>query len=152
MAQENAVAIQLSEEEQQQCQQALQTLNSILSPKLISLSPEQRKQIPKMNDKTVPFVEKTLDYATSNPDFTPAYIDIPNLKIDLDAVGTLTALKRPLEQLLSTLSDSIMLSGSEAYVAGLAYYNSVKQAAKMNVPGAKDIYNDLKKRFETGGR
>jgi hypothetical protein len=40
------------------------------------------------------------------------------------------------------------MSGSEAYTAALAYYNSVKQAAKMNVPNAKSIYKDLKQRFE----
>jgi hypothetical protein len=41
----------------------------------------------------------------------------------------------------------MMLAGSEAYIAALAYYNSVKQAAKMNVPGARAIYDDLSKRF-----
>ena len=39
------------------------------------------------------------------------------------------------------------LSGSEAYVASLAFYNSVKQAAKINIPGAKAISEDLKLRF-----
>ena len=40
-----------------------------------------------------------------------------------------------------------MMAGSEAYIASLSYYNSVKMAAKLNVPGAKPIYDDLKKRF-----
>jgi len=50
--------------------------------------------------------------------------------------------------LCDNLPDTEMLSGSEAYVAALTYYNSVKQAAKMNVPSAKAIYEDLRKRFE----
>ena len=41
-----------------------------------------------------------------------------------------------------------MLSGSEAYGEALAYYQSVKQAAKRNIPDAKVIYQDLRKRFE----
>ena len=57
-------------------------------------------------------------------------------------------LARPIEQLNRTLDDTIMLSGSEAYVAALAYYNSVKRAAKINVPGALTIHEDLKKRFD----
>jgi len=44
-----------------------------------------------------------------------------------------------------------MLAGSEAYVAALSFYNSVKQAAKLNVPEAKTIYEDLKKRFAGQG-
>ncbi len=46
------------------------------------------------------------------------------------------------------LSDTITLSGSEAYTAALAYYNSVKQAAKANVPNTQPVYEDLRKRFE----
>lgn len=41
-----------------------------------------------------------------------------------------------------------MLAGSEAYAAALSYYNSVKMASKLNVNGAKAIYEDLRKRFE----
>ena len=65
----------------------------------------------------------------------------------MNAVDMLTKLFRPLDQLNSLLKDSIMLSGSEAYVAALAFYNSVKQASKMNITGAIDIYSDLSKRF-----
>jgi len=34
------------------------------------------------------------------------------------------------EQLCSNIDDTSMLGGSEAYVAALMYYNSVKMAAK----------------------
>lgn len=46
------------------------------------------------------------------------------------------------------LDDTVMEAGGESYIIALSYYNSVKQATKMNVPGAKSIYEDLKKRFE----
>jgi hypothetical protein len=46
------------------------------------------------------------------------------------------------------LDDTVMEAGGESYVNALSYYNSVKQVAKMNVPGAKSIHDDLKKRFE----
>jgi hypothetical protein len=32
----------------------------------------------------------------------------------------------------------------------LSFYNSVKQAARDNVPGAKVLFEELKKRFVTG--
>ena len=37
--------------------------------------------------------------------------------------------------------------GSDVMVAALAYYQSVKRASEMGVPGAKSIYEDLRKRF-----
>jgi len=40
-----------------------------------------------------------------------------------------------------------MLVGSEAYMAALMYYNSVKMAAKTGQPNASSIYDDLSKRF-----
>ena len=101
-----------------------------------------------MGDKSIAFVEKALDYAKSNPEFAPAYLNIPELQIDLRAVQDLTAIWQLLEPLTNNVNDTEMLSGSEAFQAALAYYNSVKHAAKMNVPSAKAILDDLKKRFD----
>jgi hypothetical protein len=36
---------------------------------------------------------------------------------------------------------------SEAYQAALVFYNSVKMAARRDIPGAKAVYEELKKRF-----
>ncbi len=147
MATENVVSIKISKEDQNKVSKAISDLNNILKPLLISLTSTQRREIPKMGDGTEPFVEKVLDYAQSNPEFAPAYLDIPEASVDFEAVKALTGFYRPLLQLQQQLDDSIMLSGSEAYVAALAYYNSVKIATRMNVPGAKAIYEDLRQRF-----
>ncbi len=40
------------------------------------------------------------------------------------------------------------MCGSEAYLGALAFYNSVKQAKRMNVPDADAVYTDLSVRFE----
>jgi hypothetical protein len=40
-----------------------------------------------------------------------------------------------------------MTSGSEAYQAALVFYNSVKMAARQDIPGAKAVYEELRKRF-----
>ncbi|POY37499.1 hypothetical protein C3K47_06970 [Solitalea longa] len=54
---------------------------------------------------------------------------------------------RLVEQLASNIDDMSLLCGSDAYVSSLGFYNSIKQAAKMNVPNAKPIYDELQKRF-----
>ncbi|MDR1339333.1 MAG: hypothetical protein LBK58_04700 [Prevotellaceae bacterium] len=40
-----------------------------------------------------------------------------------------------------------MVAGSEAYQAALVFYNAVKAAAAQDIPGAKEVYSDLKARF-----
>jgi GrpB-like predicted nucleotidyltransferase (UPF0157 family) len=45
------------------------------------------------------------------------------------------------------VDDTTMVAGSEAYQFALIFYNSVKMAARQDIPGAKAIYEDLKKRF-----
>ena len=146
MPEDNRIAIQIPEADVTEINAAIETLKTKLQPYLIALTPEDRKMLPKMSDKTIPFVDKALDYAQNSPQFAPQYMNVPEMKIDLDALNTLTEFYRPLEQIISGFDDTMMLSGSEAYIAALSYYNSVKMAAKMNVPAAKPIYDDLKER------
>jgi hypothetical protein len=106
----------------------------------------------KMGDKTVSFVEKTLDYVRSNPEFVPAYMNVYEFEKDTIAVKNLVAMLNPIMQLEQGIDDTEMLAGSESYTAALIYYNSVKQAAKNNVPNAAAIYDDLSKRFDGQGK
>ncbi len=123
-------------------------IQTLLQPYLLALTPEQRQILPKMKDKTVSFVSKALEYANANSQFAPAYLDVKSLADDINTVSELTPVKNPLASLSMQLNDTVMIAGSEAYVAALTFYNSVKQAARRNVPGAKAIYDDLKQRFE----
>lgn len=151
MATKNRVSITISPENMNEINEAMSKLNDVLKPLLVSLTPEQRQEIPKMGDGTSPFVEKVLDYSKSNPEFAPPYMNVPEMEIDLKAVQDLQSTYRPLLQLMQQLDDSIMLSGSEAYVSALAYYNAVKIGARMNVANAKAIFDDLRKRFVKSG-
>lgn len=148
---ENRIHLELSEDELAAFNEALAVQTQILAPKLKTLTPEQRRKLPKMGDGTEPFVTKAIEYAKSNPEFLPSFVSAANMEHDFKAVATLNNLVRPLRQMIDSLDDSIMLSGSEAYVAALSYYNNVKQGLKMNTPGAESIYNDLKQRFEKQG-
>jgi hypothetical protein len=147
MSTENLISIEIPSEKIAKALEAIKTLDEILREYLISLTAEDRKEVPKLGDRSLPFVNKTLDYSVTNPEFVPPYMSVPELRKDVEAVTQLNKIYWPLNQLVSHLSDTIMLAGSEAYSATLAYYNSVKQAAKMNVPGAKLIFEELSKRF-----
>ncbi len=148
MSKENIVSIQVPEQDLQQAITNLQATKELLKPYLIALQASDRIRLPKMGDKTLPFVRKAAEYTQSRQDFSPPYLNADELAIDLKAVEDLTLVYREAEQLCKSLNDTIMLSGSEAYAEALAYYQAVKQAAKRNVPDAKTVYQDLRQRFE----
>ena len=148
MASENQINIQISPEDLKKALEAVNTLDAIMKKYLIALSPDERRQKAKMGEKTVNFVEKVSEYALSNPELVPPYMKVEDLIIDFKAVSDLTSIFRPTEQLSNGLNDTMLLCGSEAYTNALIFYNYIKQAAKDNVPNAKTIYEDLKKRFE----
>ena len=143
----NQVAVTVTDEETTKVREALATLNSTLRPKLVQLNAQSRMELPKMGDKSFGFVNKTLDYAGTNPDFAPRYFNLEDAKTDFAAVAVLREFAGSLSTLAEMVNDTMTLSGSEAYAASLSFYNAVKSAAKDNQPGAKLIYDDLRARF-----
>ncbi|NLT51017.1 MAG: hypothetical protein GXX85_08895 [Ignavibacteria bacterium] len=148
MALQNDVSIQISESEMIEIQNAVKTLETKLLPLLITLSPQDRRNIVKMGDGRLPFVRKTLNYVESNPEFAPKYLDLAELKKDTELVNQLLPVFHSVQKISDGLDDTLMAAGSEAYVASLSYYNGIKQAVKDNIQSAKTIFADLKQTFE----
>lgn len=145
---ENRISLSISGTQKQQIEAAIGVLAGLLSPMLIALDNDDQKSLSKMNDRSIPFVEKVVQYVDSNPEFVPPYVDIAEFKKDFETFTDLREFVRPLLQLVGNLEDTTILSGSDAYEVARAYYKSVQQGAKMNVPDAQAIYEDLKPRFE----
>lgn len=124
-------------------------LGSLLS---FNLSPAERQEMPKMGDKTLPFVDKTLSYAGLHPDLKPPYLDLDEAKRDYTLAANLNEIVRELRALHQSVEDALILSGSEAYGAALMFYSSVKGASRSNVGGSRAIYEELSQRFPGGGR
>ena len=148
MANENLINLDIPAEDLKKMVEAVNTLKTLTEKYLIALTPTERKGKLKMGDKSIPFVEKVIEYTKSNPKFVTEFMDVKALENDFQAVLELSNLLRPISQLFSGFSDTILLAGGETLSNALIYYNTVKQAAKNNVPDAKIIYEDLKKRYE----
>lgn len=116
-------------------------------PKLITLSADDRTILPKMGGKTVWFVNKALGYAKQNPKIVPQYLDMGEFAKDVAAVNDLFEVLAPIQKLAEELDDTILLAGSEAYMAALAFYSALKGAIKAGEPGLKNIYDELSARF-----
>jgi hypothetical protein len=123
-----------------------------LSPYLLALTPEDRREMPKMGEKTVAFVEKAFDFAKQNPKLVPSYLEMAEFEIDFQDAHGLWALHNMIIQLEEGISGTEMAAGSEAYQAALVFYQSAKAAAAQNVSGANAVYDELKKRFPQGKR
>jgi hypothetical protein len=126
---------------------ALRTLNQALLPNLVTLTPETRKNLAKIGDRSLPFVNKTADYVKTKPEFMPPFVSAEDMQKALASMELLTEYNRIVDQLNQQLGDTLILAGNQAYTAALAYYNSVKMAVKLNQPGAALIYDDLSQRF-----
>ena len=147
MSQQNLVSVQLKDQDLAEIRAAIAVLNTKLLPVLRSLKPEDRHELPKMGDKTVAFVQKALEHCASTPELAPQFLNLAEFEADVAAVESLRTLHAPLLQITDSLSDTMLMAGSDAYAAALMYYSSVKSAKKSNVPKAGTIYDDLSTRF-----
>ena len=145
---ENRVSLTFTKDELVQIKAAIQTLVGLLAPKLIALSAEDKKRISKISDDSIPFNEKVAQYVVSNPEFVPMFRTADEFLTDFSAFTELRGFIRLLEQIFGNMEDTSMLAGSEADEFARAYYGAVGQAAKMGVPNAQPIYDDLSLRYE----
>jgi hypothetical protein len=117
------------------------------APFLLSISNEERQEIPKLGDKSGGFHEKCMGYMASNPEFLPGFIDIAEINKDKTLRNQVNEFWPHLKTLCESVNDTVLLLGSELYMADLAFYQTVREAARRGRAGADTIYNDLKQRF-----
>lgn len=100
-------------------------------PFLIDLLPEDRRQLPRMGNKSRSFVQAALALAEQDDSFLPRSFDVAEMRQDEDLYSALNQLFVPLTILLEKIQDTMMLTGVDLYLAALEVY----QAAKRNGEG-----------------
>ncbi|MDR2027554.1 MAG: hypothetical protein LBQ01_08360 [Prevotellaceae bacterium] len=118
----------------------------------VPLTPEERRNMPKMGEKTVSFVQKAYELAKENDDLRPSFLNMDEFSVDYSDATNLRVLENNARQILDVIDDIIMVAGSESYLAALSFYEYVKILADRDVPRAKAVYEELKKRFPFGRR
>ncbi|MDR3333362.1 MAG: hypothetical protein LBT13_00525 [Treponema sp.] len=123
-----------------EAQTKIEEARTLLAPYMLALTPAERRELPKMGEKTIGFVEKAYAFARQNPALNPPFLDITTFGVDFgDAHGLWTVLNT-VQQLEQNLSDTAMIVGSEAaYQAALVFYQSVQMAAFQDIPGGKVV-------------
>lgn len=146
MTNDNRIAATLAPADKASVLEAINLIRTKL-PFLVALSSTERRDIPKMSDKTLAFDEKCASYMFAHPELLPGYVDGDEVNRKRQLRLDLTEVLQNLQQLTSGVDNTLMLVSSEAYRADLAFYNNVRQAALREVTGAQTIYADLKQRF-----
>ncbi len=123
-----------------------------LFPSLITLSVKERKKCHKKGDRSYSFVENAYSIGKEFNELVPSFVDMDEMRKDLDYEDKLSSIESKLRTLSSQLSDTRLKAGSEAMRAAVSIYNSVKLAQKNNVSGSRTAYELLKPRFAVSRR
>jgi hypothetical protein len=83
----------------------------------------------------------------SAPNLVPPYVDVAEVAKDRALRLVLADILREAKKFCEMLDDTVMVVGSELWMADLSFYQTVRQAARRNVAGADTVYDDLKERF-----
>ena len=114
-------------------------------PFLDDLTPTERRDLPKLGDKSAGFVHHADVLARQDDSFLPRNFDLPEFQSDAALFAALAPIRAALIQLTEKVDDTTMLVGSEAYVAALIVY----QNAQINGQGEgfDQLLDELSRRF-----
>lgn len=116
----------------------------------LSLSPEERKQLYKVDEGRLGFVENACREMQTNSAILPGYIDVNSAKEDLKLYKQLKEIEINLKDLLNKVYDTRVQSGHQAMQASRLFYNSVQQAKASGVKGADSLHQLLKQHYNVG--
>jgi hypothetical protein len=140
----NRISASLNAQEREEVLQAIELIKQKL-PFLLSLTSDERKAMPKMGDRNLPFVKKALEAAIQNPDFLPRSFDVEELRKDVELFEALYPLVMALSQMKDLVQDTYITAGSEAYAASLKIYNYAK--SNVDMAGVQRWVDEMGERF-----
>ncbi len=142
--QENKINASLSPDAKAAITAAIQTIKNNL-PFLISLTPEQIKNLNKLGPGSQDFVNKAMEIAQQNIQILPREFDINEMAKDVNLFQDLTSIRISLEQLLELVISTQILAGSEAIGEARTIYNQIKVVGKGS--GLETAAAELGKRY-----
>ena len=145
----NLVSLQLSPEQVTEADSALTALESVLTG-LISLSPEDRRRLTKMGQKSEVFCRQALTVLEGNPQIVPPSLDIAEALLDLKALDQLRPLLQRLARLAERGADTEMGLGADLMEVALEGYALLKVSGKQM--GLDGLRKELGSRWVKGRR
>ncbi len=141
---ENRIDAALSDANRDKVLAGLSEIKALL-PFLKDLTPTERRELPKMGDKSQAFVTAAGTLVGRDTSFLPKKFDTAEFLRDVALLKALLPIRAELVRLTELVDDTTMVVGSDAYVGALVVY----QNAKANGEGAglDDLLDELGRRF-----
>jgi len=134
-------------------QAALQKLDDakrLIDPYLVSLTPAERQALSQIGTELMRCLELSHGIAVEYPDLFPAFVKTAAFREEFFITRELREVISKIDGLKENILDTEMLAGNHALDMALAFYNTVKIAARRDIPGARLIYDKLKPAFHSG--
>ncbi len=142
----NRISRVLATEEITSIQDSIGSLKSALNF-LQNLTPQERKNMPKINSANKIFAEDSIHILENRPAWIPDMLTAEEARKDLSLFEQLDPIILELESLLRQMKDTQIIAGSEAYRVALSVYSLADAARKIPMEGAQSSYQLLKTRF-----
>ncbi len=146
MNENNRISKVLTPEEITAIQHCVTTLKKELNF-LQNLTPNERKNLPKINSANKIFAEDSIHILEGRPQWIPAALTAEEARKDMTLFEQLDPIILELESLLRQMKDTQMIVGSEVYRVALSVYSLADAARKMPMEGAQSAHELLKTRF-----
>lgn len=144
----NKISVELTAQEKTDLETAIAAIRTILEPKMINLTPAERKELGSIGNERLHWVHKVKEYMTQNPNVVPFFVDATEHDKDFQLFNNLTPYVNQLAQLTDMVSDTKLLAGYDIFQNSLSVYNYIGLLAQQqNIPGITPIYEDLRTEF-----
>ena len=128
-------------------QEKLEELAFLLEPYLLSLSSAERQDLSTIEEKPLKFLVLSHRLASEYPSLFPDFVDAEAFGEEFSKFNELSLFAKKINCLKDKINDTEMLAGNRALDFALSFYNTIKIAARREIPGTLVVYEDLKPNF-----
>jgi len=119
-------------------------LGKALNPELSELD---RRRLMGAGVRRYGFIDKVSDIMITSPSQIPDIINVEEFKGIMRMLEITRNTDIVLQQTVRINGDFLLVLGNEAYRMALVYYGFIREAARRGVPGAEEIFRELRKFF-----
>ncbi len=140
-----------SKEEKAEINTALQTLQSVLSGKVATLTPEERQQYGSINEQNKLIVNKVKDYRDNDPELSSPEVDWNEFDNDYESRSFLQSTINSLTELSRGLENAKILHDWDNYQASLVDYQYTVYRNDSGSTGFHTKVEEIRQFFPRGG-
>lgn len=140
-----------SKEEKAEINTALQTLQSVLSGKVATLTPEERQQYGSINEQNKLIVNKVKSYRNNNPELSSPEVDWNEFDNDYESRSFLQSTINSLTELSRGLENAKILHDWDNYQASLVDYQYTVYRNDSGSTGFHTKVEEIRQFFPRGG-